>query len=405
MKNWQSLKLKEVCQLDKSILHDVSLPYIGLEHIESNTGNLALEAVPLKVKSSTFKFSSSHLLYGRLRPYLNKVYLPDFDGHCSSEIFPIKCSQTLERSFLFYWFIQKNIVEKINRTSTGARMPRANVDEILDFDFLLPTSKEQKRIVAILDEAFAGINQAIANTEKNLANADEILKSYIEKHFSNFKDRLDNFINFGDVIEVLTDYHANGSYETLKKNVELKDHEDYAWMVRSTDFEKNFNNEKRYITESAYHFLEKSKVFGGEILISKIGNAGKLYLMPEIDKPCSLAMNLFMVRTNREKYSNSYLVAFFKSQLGVEQIQNSLQGATTQTITKKSVRDLKIPIISLEKQNKFVASLDKLLTQIDSLRETQLQKLQSLTELKQSLLQKAFGGELTANNVDKLVNL
>ena len=79
----------------------VYLTLVGLEDIESGTGKFLGTKNPLTVKSSTFRFSSKHLLYGRLRPYLNKVMLPDFDGHCSTEIFPIRLSPQLNREYLF----------------------------------------------------------------------------------------------------------------------------------------------------------------------------------------------------------------------------------------------------------------------------------------------------------------
>ena len=185
MKNrWQKKTLADVCTVDKCQGIHQCLPYVGLEHIESNTGRFLGSPEPLGVKSSTFKFSSEHVLYGRLRPYLNKVMLPDFAGHCSTEIFPLKPRPELSREFLQYWFLKNTTVKQIDATSTGARMPRANMNAVLDFEFLLPPLPEQKRIVAILDEAFAGIATAIANTEKNLANARELFDSYLNAVFT-----------------------------------------------------------------------------------------------------------------------------------------------------------------------------------------------------------------------------
>lgn len=145
-------KVGDVCRIAKKKHNGDLLPYLGLEHIESGTGRLACEPVPAKVKSSTFYFDETHLLYGRLRPYLNKVFLPDFNGHCTTEIFPIQCGPKLHRRFLFYWLIDKTTVDAINRTSTGARMPRANINALLDFKFRIPSIHEQKRIAAILDK-------------------------------------------------------------------------------------------------------------------------------------------------------------------------------------------------------------------------------------------------------------
>src|ERR1017187_4264321 len=123
-----------------------NLPYVGLEQIESNTGRFVGSTDPVHVKSATFKFSPEHVLYGRLRPYLNKVMLPDFTGHCSTEIFPLKPNPGLSREFLQYWFLCDATVKQIDATSTGARMPRANMNAVLDFEFPLPPLSDQQRI-------------------------------------------------------------------------------------------------------------------------------------------------------------------------------------------------------------------------------------------------------------------
>ena len=90
------------------------------------------------VKSLTFRFSPVHVLYGRLRPYLNEVLLPDFEGHCSAEIFPISPGPEVLRECLFYWLSMDATVKAIDATSTGARMPRANMNAVLDFELPLP---------------------------------------------------------------------------------------------------------------------------------------------------------------------------------------------------------------------------------------------------------------------------
>lgn len=150
------VRLKDVISFDKKQgLFD--LPYVGLEDIESNTGSHLGSREPRKVKSNSFAFTSNHLLYGRLRPYLNKVLLPDFDGHCSTEIFPIKVTEDISREYLYYWFRLPSTVEAIDGTSTGARMPRANMDEVLEFTIPLPPKEKQGQIVQKLDTAFAEI--------------------------------------------------------------------------------------------------------------------------------------------------------------------------------------------------------------------------------------------------------
>lgn len=149
--------LKDVVSFEKKQgLFD--LAYVGLEDIESNTGSHLGSREPRKVKSNTFAFTSEHLLYGRLRPYLNKVLLPNFDGHCSTEIFPIRVTKDILREYLFYWFRLPSTVEAINETSTGARMPRANMDAVLEFEIPLPPIEKQGEIVEKLNSTLAEID-------------------------------------------------------------------------------------------------------------------------------------------------------------------------------------------------------------------------------------------------------
>ena len=140
------------------------------------------------MKSSTFKFSPDHLLFGRLRPYLNKVMLPEFVGHCSTEIIPLKPHPELSRQFLQYWFLMDRTVDAIDATSTGTRMPRANISAVLELDFPFAPAPVQERIVGILDEAFEGIAAVKANADRSLQNARAIFESHLQSVFSQSGD-------------------------------------------------------------------------------------------------------------------------------------------------------------------------------------------------------------------------
>ena len=181
---WEEKKLGEVCQYDKNKNTRTDLPYVGLENIESDTGKFIGSKKPSQVKSSTFYFSSQHILYGRLRPYLNKVLLPDFSGHCSTEIFPIKANKLTVREFLFYWFMMDATVSKINATWTGARMPRANMKEVINFYIGIPPLPEQKRIVKKLDVVSTETKKLEAIYQRKITCLDELKKSILQKAFS-----------------------------------------------------------------------------------------------------------------------------------------------------------------------------------------------------------------------------
>ncbi|MEX0812613.1 MAG: restriction endonuclease subunit S [Chitinophagales bacterium] len=181
---WKEKKLGEVAEYDKNQSIHKGLPYVGLEHIESNSGKFLGSLEPQEVKSSTFHFDEHHVLYGRLRPYLNKVLLPDFEGHCSTEIFPIKVQKEILREFLFYWLIASSTVKKINATWTGARMPRANMNQVLEFDFAFPSLKEQQTIVRQLDTLRAETQKLEAVYQKKMDDLEELKKSILQKAFA-----------------------------------------------------------------------------------------------------------------------------------------------------------------------------------------------------------------------------
>jgi type I restriction enzyme S subunit len=157
--DWVEKKLGEVCEYDKVQGIHKNLPYVGLEHIESNTAKFIGSHEPYAVKSMTFRFSTNHVLYGRLRPYLNKALSPNFDGHCSTEIFPLKPGKGLSREYLLYWLLCDSTCEQINATCTGTRMPRAQMNKVLGFFFPLPPLPEQRRIVAQLDALSAEVRK------------------------------------------------------------------------------------------------------------------------------------------------------------------------------------------------------------------------------------------------------
>lgn len=198
-----------------------------------------------------------------------------------------------------------------------------------------------------------------------------------------------------DVITDLTDYHANGSYIDLKANVTLKEEPDYACMIRSTNFEKNnFDSLMIYINEQAYNYMSRSKLFGNEILISKIGNAGSVYLMPFLNRPASLAMNLFAIRIDSE-IEAKYIYFHLLSDFSTTNISKYVRGVATKSIDKISVRSLMIGLPSNKEQQEIVSRIESLFATADVI-EKQYESLKAkIDNLPQALLHKAFKGELT----------
>jgi type I restriction enzyme S subunit len=162
-------------------------------------------------------------------------------------------------------------------------------------------------------------------------------------------------IELGEIIDVLTDYTANGSFASLKDNVQYKNTEDYAVLVRLTDLRKNLVSEDMvYVPENSYKFLKKSSLFGGEYLIANVGaNIGDAYLMPKINKPATLGPNMYLVKFNQnviEDYVYSITESVIKPQ-----IMKASVSAAQPKINKDVFRKIKIPLPDLEQQKKIVS--------------------------------------------------
>ncbi len=125
-------------------------------------------------------------------------------------------------------------------------------------------------------------------------------------------------------------------------------------MIRTVDIERDdFENDIINISEHAYNFLAKTKVYGGEIIINKIGNAGRVYLIPPIERPTSLGMNQFMIRAN-ENINNYYLFCYLSGKFGQNQLSQRITGAVPLSIDKESTRSVFVPLFS-ERLQKLVA--------------------------------------------------
>jgi type I restriction enzyme S subunit len=151
--------LADVCRQDRKTVKpgdQSALRYIGLESIEAQTGQFSegeLSKTPDAPLANSFLFGQEHVLYGKLRPYLNKVVVPDFTGKCSTEIIPLRPNERLDRRYLAYFLRSPHVVASISEKTAGARMPRADMNYVLGLQMLLPPLADQHRIVDLLSRA------------------------------------------------------------------------------------------------------------------------------------------------------------------------------------------------------------------------------------------------------------
>lgn len=163
--SWEMAKLGDVCVYDRQMTNaeDDSLPYVGMEDIESNTGIIS-KCVYDKTNhignASAYLFNESHILYGRLRPYLNKVATPDFNGKCSTELIPILVNDSIiNKGFLSTILRSNDAVNFAMSTNTGSRMPRTDMNAFKNLPVPLPNIEVQQLIMQHINEELSIVNQ------------------------------------------------------------------------------------------------------------------------------------------------------------------------------------------------------------------------------------------------------
>ncbi|MDD5201434.1 MAG: restriction endonuclease subunit S [Terrimicrobiaceae bacterium] len=362
-------KLGDVCAFDKAQGIHRGLPYVGLEHIESHTARFIGSSEAQPVKSSTFKFTDEHVLYGRLRPYLNKALAPDFVGHCSTEIFPLKPRSEVSRDYLLYWLLADETCDRINATCTGARMPRADMKEVLGFDFPLPPLAEQQRIVGLLDEAFAGLATARAHAAKNLQNARALFESHLQ---SVFTQRGPGWVET-TVDKIST--NLDSKRVPITKNVRSSGEYPYYGASGIVDYvaEYIFDGDALLVSEDGANLLARSTPIAFSV-------SGKYWVNNH---------------AHILKFDDMATQRFVEFYLESIKLDEYITGAAQPKLNQKALNSISIPIPTLlDEQRKIVESVESLQEETQRLATLYTRKLAALEALKKSLLHQAFTGHL-----------
>ena len=319
-----------------------------------------------------------------LDAYANKAYMITGKSWVNNHAHILRSKYN--NSFLCYYLNYFNYKGYVSGT-TRLKLTQSDMKRI---PIPVPPIAEQERIVSQIEESLSQLDSAVETLKKTKQQL-EVYRQAVLKDVLADKPKWTR-CHLGDVIDVLTDYHSNGSYKVLKENVTLLDDPSYAIMVRSTNFEKNdFHNDLKYIDEHSYRFLKKSQLFGGEVLMGKIGNAGKVYYMKKLSQPMSLAMNMFAMRF-KETVLSKYVYYYLLSPQGKMDIKRYVKGVGTPTIDKKSVRSLLFAYPSLEEQEQVVNVIEQKVSSCDSIEQIVNRSLQQAEALRQSILKQAFEG-------------
>lgn len=289
-------------------------------------------------------------------------------------------------SFLTYLLNLKNLRDYARQTAQPVISNSSLKDLVLEFPKSL---SEQKRIVAILDETFAAIDKAKANAEKNLQNAKELFESYLQNMFENKGEDWEE----KSLIEVCLEI-TDGSHFSPKSSGQ----DEYPYItVRDINEDIiDFKNCK-FINKYSYQLLLKNgcKPNIGDLLFSKDGTVGKVSLV-DFEKDFVVLSSLAIIRPKSKVIISSLLKYILKNPAFLQTAIGMKTGVAIRRIILANLKLIKISFPrSLSEQKLISEKLNALSSETKKLEAIYQKKIEDLEELKKSVLQKAFNGDLT----------
>ncbi len=165
----------------------------------------------------------------------------------------------------------------------------------------------------------------------------------------------------------VTDFVASGSFATLRDNVKYYKEENYALLVKTKDFQSNFETDLTYTDERGYNFLANSNLYGGELILSNVGSIGKIFVVPKLDRKMTLAPNAIMVRFWDERHRDWFLY-LFQSGFGLSSLYDISSATAIRKFNKTDFKRLLVPIPPLAEQHRIVEKIVQLFKEIDKLK-------------------------------------
>lgn len=438
---WAFVSLDDVISPSKEKIEPLNNPdlkYVGLEHIESNKCRIIGNGLAGDVKSTKTVFHRGDLLYGKLRPYLNKVCVPDFEGVCSTDILVFNKNPYLDNHYLMWLLSTPDFVDYANNNSSGVQLPRINFQKLSKYPVPLPPLAEQHRIVAAIEALFARLDAANARLEhvsgilkrfrqavlaaacdgrltedwraenpdvepaKDLINAikNEVIgKKIPQKRSLSFKLKDKPF----DIpkswewtpISGLCISITDGNHQAPEKS-----DEGIPFVVISNISSGKLNLSKTmYVPVDYYNNItDNRKPKQNDILFSVTGSYGIPILIKE-DKEFCFQRHIALIRVH-SKISANYIYYVLKSQLVYNQATKVATGIAQLTVPLSGLRTIKIPTPPLPEQHEIVRRVDALFALADRI-EARVAAARERTEtMRQSILAQAFSGRLVPTEAE-----
>lgn len=394
MNAWNTYRIKDIAKFISEKANDYSLPYIALDNIVSWDGYY--------IPSDSISDGNSNVcnkgdvLFGKLRPYLAKGYIPTQDSICSPEFIVLRPTDLISNKFLLYYLLSCSFVSHIKNQVAGVKMPRTNALQIGRVSFALPPIEEQEQIVSYLDKKCDKITKEIDLLERKVDCYHRMKRSLINHAvMSGVNSQIKTKESKGSLSSKIPFHWAEQRIKDIFTEVSIKGYpnEPMLCATQTRGVIPQAMYENRVVT--AFTGLENMKlVEEGNFVISLRSFQGGIeyaYYRGII----SAAYTILKLNEEQEKGFYKY---FFKSASLIKLMKKCVTGIREgQNINYSALKYEMIPVPPLEEQRDIINYLDDKCSKIESIIKKIESKIERLKALKRSLINEVITGQRAIN--------
>lgn len=409
--NWVWVRLGAVCYASKEKSNDFSndIKYIGLEHLEKDKGIVGFSSAD-KVKSTKNAFKEGQILYGRLRPYLNKHDITSFDGVCSTDILVFEATNLVANVLVDKFFNLPFFIEYVVSNSKGINLPRVSEETVLNTTFPLPPLSEQQRIVERIEELFAKLDEAKERLQE-VADSFAVRKAAIlHKAFTGeltkqwrwengVSDESWEEITWGSFIEKI---EAGKNWNALGRPP--KNGEFGVVKVSAVTWGEFLEDESKTCTEES-QWNEEKRISVGDFLFSRANTiqlVGNCVIVKDVKRKLMLSDKILRFSFCERVY-DFFALWYTRTSSYRKQIESVASGNQDgmRNISQNKMKTIIFPLPTLSEQHEIVRLIDDLLAREHKAQQATEQALASIDLMKKSILARAFRGELGTNKASE----
>ena len=381
-------KLGDIAPIQQgSVPESESYWLLNLDMVESNTGHIYERLyVPFdKIGTSTIAFDANNVLYSKLRPYLNKVVIPDCPGYATSEMLPLKPNKNyITREYLTYFLRSPKFVAYINEKTSGAKMPRANSSDLKSVEIECPTLENQRHITSEFDR----IISIVRLRQQQLQKLDELVKARFVELFGDLANPscLWETIKLADACASADDIKC-GPFGTQLGKGEYVDSGVAVWEIPQINAAFKACP-THFITEEKATQLKAYSLVPGDIAMSRKGNVGRCAIFPDEYVDGIIHSDVLRIRVNEQKVNPVFMMyqLHFSSAV-INQIEMVSSGAIMAGVNVTKLKQIYVHIPPKKLQDQFVSFVK----QTDKSKVAVQKALDEAQLLFDSLMQKYFG--------------